>query len=159
MTFQMTPPPRTEMMWFLNVLACIPVSGLTSADGMSVVEQWAPHGDSPPLHIHHSQDEVFVVLSGRLRIHVDGRDLFLDAGGSALAPKGVAHSYRVESPEGAHFMAITRGSDFETLVRSLGRPALRPELPEAMAPSPEAIAHLTRVCADNRIELVGPPLH
>lgn len=72
--------------------------------GLSVIEQGVPHGDSPPLHIHHTEDEAFVCLKGRLRIHVDGKDRYLEAGGgTALAPKGKPHSFRVESAEGAHF--------------------------------------------------------
>lgn len=157
MTFQMT-PPRAGLLWFGNCLVTIPVSAFDHADGLSIVEQWAPFGDSPPLHIHDSQDETFVVLSGRLRIHQNGQDLFLDAGQRALAPKGLAHSYRVESPEGAHFLAITVGADFERMVRAASRPAEHADLPAQMAPTPEAVARLTALCAESRIRMVGAPL-
>ena len=159
MTFQAKIPHRCDMMWFLNVLACIPVSARTSADGLSVVKQWAPFGDSPPLHIHHTQDEVFVVHAGWLPIRLDGQGHIPSAGESLLAPKGVPHTYRDESTGGAHFTAITRGPDFESLVLSAGRPAPRADLPEAAAPTPEAIARLTRQSRDAQIELLGPPLH
>ncbi|MCB2127541.1 MAG: cupin domain-containing protein [Rhodobacteraceae bacterium] len=153
------PNSRTELFWFLNNLLAIPVPAGQGADGISVVEQWAPHGDSPPLHIHHTEDEVFVCLKGRLRIHVGGRDLYLEAGGTAMAPKGTPHSFRVESKEGAQFLAITTGGDFEAMVRRVARKATAADLPEPAVPTEEMKADLARICAEHRIEIVGPPLH
>lgn len=153
------PQAGTGLFWFMNNLLAIPVAAESGSDGLSVVEQWAPHGDSPPLHIHHTEDEVFVVLKGRLRICIGGRDVFLDAGETAMAPKGIPHSFRVESAEGAHFLAITAGKDFESMVRAASRPATHPGLPEPMHPTEEMKAELTRLCAQHGIEIVGPPLH
>lgn len=158
MTIQTTVAPGTEMLWFLNNLLSIPVSFRDGPDQLSVIEQWAPFGDSPPLHIHHSQDEVFAVVKGRLRVNLGGRDIFLGPNDRVLAPKGIAHSFRVESAEGAQFLAITTGPDFETMVRKAARSADHPDLPRPAAPTPEAIAHLAALCAESRIELVGPPL-
>lgn len=153
------PESRTDLFWFLNNLLAIPVSGLHSADGISVVEQWAAHGDSPPLHIHHTEDEVFVCLKGRMRVCIDGRDHFLEAGDTVMAPKGKPHSFRIESKEGGHFLAITTGKDFETMVRRVSRKAPAATLPEQVVPSEEMKAELTRICAEHGIEIVGPPLH
>jgi len=153
------PESRVELFWFLNNLLAIPVSSRQGEDRLSVVEQWAAHGDSPPLHVHHTEDEVFVVLKGRLRIFVDGKDHYLDAGGTAMAPKGRPHSFRVESAEGAHFLAITSGGDFEGMVRKVARKAAAATLPEPMEPTEEMKAELARICAEHRIEIVGPPLH
>jgi quercetin dioxygenase-like cupin family protein len=65
--------------------------------GRSVLESLAPHGDSPPLHIHHTEDEVFHVIAGELRFQLDDQDVRLAPGETLLAPKGVPHTYRVES--------------------------------------------------------------
>jgi len=76
-----------------------------------------------------------------------------------LVPKGVAHTYRAESPEGGRFLTVTVHGDFERFVRAMGRPAQRPERPEAAgAPSREAIQRLTQAAALYGIEIVGPPL-
>ncbi|TIS67289.1 MAG: hypothetical protein E5X11_08275, partial [Mesorhizobium sp.] len=64
----------------------------------------------------------------------------------------------VESPQGAHTLTVTRGSDFETMVRLASRPAERPDLPQPGAPTPEMMATLTRLCAENGIDIVGPPM-
>jgi mannose-6-phosphate isomerase-like protein (cupin superfamily) len=153
------PESRSELFWFLNNLLAIPVSADQGTDGISVIEQWAPHGDSPPLHIHHTEDELFVCLKGRLRLHINGRDTYLEAGGTALAPKGKPHSFRVESKEGAHFLAITSGKDFESMVRRVARPAAAATLPEQTEPNDEMKVELAQICAAHRIKIVGPPLH
>ena len=60
----------------------------------------------------------------------------------------------VEGPISAEAVA----TDFETMVRTASRPAAHPDLPAAAAPTPEVIEMLVRICADNQIEIVGPPL-
>ena len=51
-------------LWFLNTRVAIRISALDGADGISVLEHRASFGDSPPLHIHHDEDEIFHVLEG-----------------------------------------------------------------------------------------------
>jgi uncharacterized protein YjlB len=110
------------------------------------------------MHVHATQDELFVVLQGRLRIAMGGRDIYLGPGDTAMAARGVAHTFRVESSDGAHFLAITTGEDFERMIRKVSRPAERPGMPEPSAPTPEIIAALTAACIESGIEIVGPPL-
>ena len=92
---------QREHLWFLDTLVTIPVGHGDGADGVSVIDSAAPYGDSPPLHVHHAEDEVFHVLEGELRLRVGEEDLELRAGETALAPQGLPHTYRVESLGGA----------------------------------------------------------
>ncbi|MCL6568129.1 MAG: cupin domain-containing protein [Meiothermus silvanus] len=148
-----------QALWFLNTLVRLWVSEIDGQDGLSVLEHRAPLGDSPPLHIHHTEDEVFSVLEGTLRLRVAGQDRTVGPGQILLAPKGLPHTYRVESPEGARWLTITTQRDFENFVRAMGRPALRQELPPPSGPpTPEAAAALTETARRFGIEIVGPPL-
>lgn len=147
-----------ELFWFNNTLVAIQVSSAEGEDGLCVVEHLKPYGESPPLHVHRHEDEVFHILEGRLRFIVDRRERIAVAGETVIAPKGLPHTFRVESPEGARILTITRGSDFETMLRQASRPAERPDLPPASEPTPEMIEALTRICAKNGIDIVGPPL-
>ena len=58
---------RPRDLWFLNTRVTIRVSYTDGADGISVLEHWAPHGDSPPLHVHEHEDEIFHILEGAFR--------------------------------------------------------------------------------------------
>ncbi|WP_234818672.1 cupin domain-containing protein [Sinorhizobium fredii] len=46
-----------------------------------------PYADSPPLHVHRREDEVFHILEGRMRFHIDGRERIAGAGETVIAPK------------------------------------------------------------------------
>jgi mannose-6-phosphate isomerase-like protein (cupin superfamily) len=149
----------TERLWFLNHLVTVRVPHEGGADGISVLESFAPHGDSPPLHVHQSEDEIFHVLEGELRLRAGDADVWVGAGEAILAPKRVPHTYRVESPAGARWLVITARGDFEHFVRALGRRAERPELPAPHGPpTPEQADALAAAAREHGIELVGPPL-
>jgi mannose-6-phosphate isomerase-like protein (cupin superfamily) len=149
----------TEQMWFLNTLHTVRVRHDEGEDGISVMETLAPHGDSAPLHVHHTEDELFHLLEGELRMRAGDADVTIAAGETLLAPKGVPHTYRVESREGARWLVITRRGDFERFVRSQSRPAERPELPTPHGPpTPEQLEALAAAAGNYGIELLEPPL-
>ncbi|HEX6068218.1 MAG TPA: cupin domain-containing protein [Longimicrobiaceae bacterium] len=155
-------PPEiipAEPLWFLDTLVTIRVAHGEGDDGLSVIENRARHGDSPPLHVHHSEDELFHILEGDFRFVVGGEERRGGPGDLILTRRGIPHTYRVESPEGGRWLTITTRGDFENFVRELGRPAERPELPSpSEPPSPEQAQALAAVALRHRIELVGPPL-
>jgi uncharacterized cupin superfamily protein len=148
-----------NQLWFQNSHVTIRVSMSDGQDGISILEHRVPCGFSPPLHIHRTEDEVLYVLDGEFRVKIQDQETRLGAGDVLLAPKGVPHTYRVESAEGGRCLTITVRGDFERFVRAVSRPAERPELQEpAGPPSAEAIAALTAAAAKHGIELVGLPL-
>lgn len=100
--------------------APIEVLGLTmkteagSADTqgvMSVVRVDTPPGSGPPAHVHHRDDELFIVLEGQYRFWLAGRPA-IDAGAGEVIfmPKGTAHQYRnVGSEAGRHYFITVPG--------------------------------------------------
>jgi quercetin dioxygenase-like cupin family protein len=150
-------PDHDHARWFLGTTIKILVSALDGNDGICVVEHHMPHGDAPPLHLHRNEDEIFVVLHGAVRLQVGERVQHLSTGDVAIAPKGVPHGYVVES-DGARVLTVTRGHDFESMLRTLSRPANGPGLPPQTPPSADLLARVTEVCRQNGIDVVGPPL-
>jgi mannose-6-phosphate isomerase-like protein (cupin superfamily) len=146
-----------ENLWFGNTLATIHLSSGEGADGICVMEHRLPFDDAPPLHVHHDEDEVFHILEGRMRFVLGGRTIEAGAGETVLAPKGVPHTFRIISAEGARVMVITRGDGFENLVRGAGRWADEPRLPNPETPTPEVLDWLSMVAAENGIAILGPP--
>jgi mannose-6-phosphate isomerase-like protein (cupin superfamily) len=148
-----------ERLWFINTLVIIRVPPELGKDRTCVMEHHAPLGDSPPLHVHHDQDEVFVLLAGEARIQLSGRAFEARTGDCLLIPKGEPHSYLATSAEGGRFLTITRGDGFVGLVRELGRAVKTDGLPKPGGPpSPEQQSALAQVARKHGVEFVGPPL-
>jgi mannose-6-phosphate isomerase-like protein (cupin superfamily) len=147
-----------EKIWFLNTLMTVRRSSSAGPDGVSIIEFRAPYGDAPPTHVHHDEDEIFHLIEGRMRFKVGDNEFVLEAGHSVVAPKGVPHAFRVESPEGARGLNIMPGANFENFVRAMGRPAEAPGLPAPSQPSPELIARMAEAANRHHMALLGPPL-
>ncbi|MCG3147645.1 MAG: hypothetical protein PCFJNLEI_01085 [Verrucomicrobiae bacterium] len=148
-----------DQLWFLDVLVTIRVPASAGQDGISVIEHQMPYGSSPPLHIHRTEDELFQILEGEYRIKLQDQELRVGPGAILLAPKGIPHTYRVESRQGGRCLTVTVRGDFERFVRAISKPAERPELPPpAGPPSLAAMQELKAAAAKHGIDLIGPPL-
>ena len=147
----------SERRWFLGSEVVTAVRHAAGEDGMSAIVCRAARGDAPPVHVHSTEDELFHVLDGELRLWVDGEERTLRPGETALAPKGVVHGYRVESEEARWLVVTTRG-DFERFVDAVSRPAEHDALPPLAPPAPAAVERVTAVARAHGIEIVGPPL-
>lgn len=151
---------KANSYWFLDTLVMIRVSGDNNSDEISVLEHQAYYGDSPPLHIHHTEDEIFIVLEGEFRFVIGERECKLTTGETILAPKGIPHQYRVESKTGGKWLTITTGHDFENFVKAISRPAETDALPIRNGhPSEEFKNLLSAKSLEYNIEIIGPPLH
>lgn len=144
---------------FLDSIVTVRVAGDDGSDGIAVLEFHSPGGDAPPLHVHREEDEVFHLLEGEFRFTIDGEESVHRAGEFLVAPKGIPHTYRIESPGGGRFLTITRRGDFESFVRAFSRPAAEDARPVASGPpTPEQVEALSAAAAEHGVDIVGPPL-
>lgn len=145
-------------LWFGNALVTVRVPHSAGKSGLSVLESLVPRNDSPPLHIHRTEDEVFHVLEGEITLLVDGETMGLGPGETLLAPRDVPHTYRVDS-DTARLLVVTPSGDFESFVRATARPAEELRLPTPSGPpSQEEQQAFAEVAARHGIDLIGPPL-
>jgi quercetin dioxygenase-like cupin family protein len=120
-----------ERRWFLGTLATIRIPGEAVAGRFALIEFLFPQYASPPRHTH-PQDESYVVLAGELTIESAGRSFTLNAGGAAVVPMGVAHTFRVESKT-ARVLVLSTPSGLERMILDASIPASAPTLPPADA--------------------------
>jgi quercetin dioxygenase-like cupin family protein len=101
-------------------------------------------GDMPPLHIHHTHDEGFLLLEGELSLFLPDREIALRPGQFVLAPRGIPHTYQVgDAP--ARWLVLSTPAGFERFVEDVA--ALDEMTPDA----------LTATGAQHGIEILGPP--
>jgi len=89
------------------------VDGVDVEGAYGVVRLVVPRGDASPRHVHTREDEVFVVVSGRLAVTVADREHVLGPGDSVTGPVGVPHAYRVVGDEPARFLVVVVPGGFE----------------------------------------------
>jgi quercetin dioxygenase-like cupin family protein len=148
------PLTRAQPLWFIDTLVYVHVDGEQSGGAYSLSETCGARDNMPPLHIHHRNDETFYVLEGDVRLFLGDREIMLAPGQAALAPRGIPHTYRVESDR-ARWIVINSPAGFEQFLRAASEPAPRAELPPAGRPGDTA--ELARAAADQGIEILGPP--
>jgi quercetin dioxygenase-like cupin family protein len=143
-----------DPLWFIDGLVHVHVSGEDTDGRYSVLENHVPEGDMPPLHVHHEEDEVFHVLEGEVTLFLPGQEITLAVGETFRAPRGVPHTYRVESPT-ARVLVFCSPARFDGFVRAVSEPAAAEELPPRGRPfDPDRFA---ATAAEYGIELLAPP--
>ena len=89
---------REDSLWFLNGRLTFRRSAASGPDRVVITEQEMVQGDSPPLHRHEREDEVFHILEGLVRFRVGETEVLAHPGETLVGPKGVPHCFRIESP-------------------------------------------------------------
>jgi len=122
------------------------------------VEILAPSGYGSVLHVHHREDEGFWILEGELTFYVGDRTLKARPGSFLFGPKGIPHSFTVDSGP-ARLLFILSPAGFEDLVRDMGEPARSPTVPpQPEAPPGEAeMQQMAAIAARHGAEILGPP--
>jgi len=139
--------------WFFGTLMRFHATSAETKGGVSVVEQRAPAGFSPPLHVHDREDAVLVVLEGALTVQVGDVRRTLGPSESVFLPRQVPHTFRADVA--SRILEVTTPGGSDEFYAENGVPAARRELP---IPEPLDIERLNRSAKARHIETLGPPL-
>lgn len=120
-----------------------------SGGGISITDSVSPPGSGPPRHIHHGEDETFVVLTGACEFWIDGAVQLCRAGGTAFVPRGTEHTFRVVGASPSRHLVILTPGGFEGFFAEMARERLQ---------IPEDMAAVTEAAARYNLTFTGPPL-
>ena len=148
-------PGEGDAVWFLRNRMTIKATAETTNGGFGLVETEIAPGFSPPLHVHHREDEAFYVLEGELTMKCGERMFRATAGSFVWLPRDVPHTFVVEGGKPARMLTLLTPGGGERIFIEGGRPAEHEGLPPA---APLDIARLQAVNARYGAEIVGPPL-
>jgi quercetin dioxygenase-like cupin family protein len=147
---------QADAWWYGDSLFEFLVPSEETGGQIAIFRSTMPEGFSPPRHVHTREDEVFIVEDGDLSFDIDGRRQLAGPGTTVFMPRGVPHTFRVESNV-ARVLGVMTPGHFENLFRELGMPAERRTLPE-----PGTVPFdVPRVMEEQRrrgTEVVGPPM-
>ena len=141
--------------WFLRNRMTIKATAETTGGAYGLFESLVAPGFSPPLHVHHREDETFWVLEGDVSMRCGDRTIRVGAGSFAFLPRGVPHTFVVEGDTPARMLTLLTPGGGEGFFIQAGRPAEHDGLPPS---APIDIALLKRVGEQFGAEIVGPPM-
>ena len=151
-----TGPGEGEALWFNGGLGVLRATADQTDGRYTVMELLAPKGFASPLHIHRNEDELFVVLSGEVRVQ-HGEDVVEAVAGSVVyGPRDVAHAFHVDSAE-ARLLLLFGPAGVEGFFREGGKPARSLGLPPPDEQFSDRQA-LMEIAGRYHKEFVGPPL-
>lgn len=76
----------------------------------------------PGIHIHQRADEIFRIIKGRARFHVDGKEFDAKAGDLVVVPKGTTHTFANFSDTPLHMqITFTPAGDELAFQDSIGK--------------------------------------
>jgi mannose-6-phosphate isomerase-like protein (cupin superfamily) len=145
---------QAQAWWFLDLL----VIEHRCALGMEtvVLEMTLPVGSSPPLHVHHTLDDSWYILDGKMVIRCGNDTLVVEVGHWVSMPRGVPHTFRVIGDREARILLVHDNASFRDLIRTLGVPAsTRVVPPQPVFPSKDELA---RVASSHDLTVIGPPM-
>ena len=149
-------PGEGEALWFNGGRGVLRATGDQTQGRYAVMELLAPKGFASPLHIHRREDELFVDLSGEVRVQHGEAVIEAVAGSVVYGPRDVAHAFHVDSAE-ARLLLFFGPAGVEGFFREGGKPAGSLGLPPADEQFLDKQA-LKEIASRYDQEFVGPPL-
>jgi mannose-6-phosphate isomerase-like protein (cupin superfamily) len=145
---------QAQAWWFIDFL----VIEHRCAPGMKtvVLEMTLPVGSSPPLHVHHTLDDTWYILDGKMVVRCGDDVLVVGARHWVSMPRGVPHTFRVVGDREARILLVHDNVSFRDLIRELGVPATVHVVPSQ--PVFPSTAELARVAISHDLTPIGPPM-
>lgn len=89
---------------------------------LALYEATVPPGPaSPPQHVHHEHDEIFIVTRGKLRFTSGSESVDVEAGSCVTVPTGTPHTFANPFDQPAGFIGTLSPDRYVEYFRDLGR--------------------------------------
>jgi quercetin dioxygenase-like cupin family protein len=124
-----------EARWWLGSLAVIKATAADTGGQMTILEITEPPGEGP-LHVHHGEDEGFVILEGSATFEVGDSTIEAHAGDYVFGPRGIPHRYTV-GDAGCRMLFVFTPGGFEEVVLGMSEPATSRTLPPPSDEEPD----------------------
>jgi quercetin 2,3-dioxygenase len=123
------------------------VAAAQTGGSLSVLEWQGSAPGGPPLHLHHDQDEVFIVEEGQYLFQVGEQQHRLGPGDTIFLPRGVPHGFCQLGASGRLRYLYTPAGRMEAFFAAL-----------ASVDGPPGPAAAEALFAAHGMQVVGPPL-
>jgi quercetin dioxygenase-like cupin family protein len=143
---------RANTYWWNGGLMEIKARAADTGGALGALEgRFFEQGYGPPLHVHSREDEIAYVLGGEIRFRRGDEEFVAGPGTWVWHPRGVPHSFKVES-DGARALFLFTPGGLEQMFEDGGAPAAHASEPSAQPDVETAIA----LAKQYAFEVVGP---
>jgi quercetin dioxygenase-like cupin family protein len=142
-----------EARWWWGNLAEIRLGGSQTNGGLTVIELTLPLGRMTPPHVHHREEETFLVTKGHVTFQIGEQTIKAEPGDLVVGPRDVPHRFKAGA-DGATVLLLLTPAGLEGLVREQSVPAARREPPAPDDAPPPDLAHMSEVAARYGCELL-----
>ncbi|MBK7029837.1 MAG: cupin domain-containing protein [Bacteroidales bacterium] len=127
----------------------VKISGIDTEGNLAIFEQTSlSQGKGTPLHIHHSQDEIFHVLEGYYYFQVGEEIMSLSSGDCIFLPRNVPHAWTQVSENGKMTVTVQPAGKLENFFLTMATLDHEP-----------TDAEIKKIFSDHDMDVVGPPLN
>jgi quercetin dioxygenase-like cupin family protein len=141
-----------NQVWWIDSLVDVKLTA-SLTDGHVGLWYWlGRRGAASPLHVHHREDEQFLVVDGRIRFFIEDERIDAGPGDLVFLPREIPHAYLVTSETAKAVGMVTPGG-FEAFFTDVGAPV---RADETSGPPPETAA-MVDAALRHGVEVLGPP--
>jgi quercetin dioxygenase-like cupin family protein len=144
-----------QSVWYNGWLVTFLTTGQDTQGQFALTEQVSRQGHVPPPHIHHREDELFYVLEGEMTFSVGDRTIKATPGTLAFVPRGVVHSFALDS-ELVRMLVMFTPAGFEGFFKECSVPAPSMTLPPPAEMSDSERQNMMAVAPKYGTEFVLP---
>lgn len=116
---------------------------------LSIFESEDQPGYGPPRHVHHQEDETFLVLDGEVAFLLGETSQTCLPGDTVFVPRGTVHTFCVRGHKPARMLTVMTPGGFEGFFREMSKGAFR---------IPQDMAQIVAIASAYHLEFTGPPL-
>ena len=111
---------KGSLVWFLGTLMDLRASGTQTKGSFGLIEQVLPPGFTPPLHIHHGEDEAFYLLEGEASFTCGEQTAKAKPGTFIFFPRDIPHWFRIEGDQPARLLQFNFLAGLENFFKEAG---------------------------------------
>jgi quercetin dioxygenase-like cupin family protein len=144
-----------QSVWYSGWLLTFLATGQDTRGQFALQEQVGRKGNVPPPHIHYREDETFYVLEGEMTFSIGDRTIKATPGTMVFAPRGVVHSFTIDS-EHVRILVLNTPAGVEEFFKLCGVPAPSMTLPPPTEVSYSEIQKMMELAPKFGCEFVLP---
>jgi quercetin dioxygenase-like cupin family protein len=148
------PAGEGEARWWWGNLAVLKLTGQQTQGGLTIVEVAMGPGRMAPLHVHHREEETFLVTGGQLTFQIGEQTIEAGPGDVVVGPRDIPHRF-IAGPDGATVLFLLTPAGLEGLIVQQSVPATRRELPVAGDVPPPDLERMREIALRYGCELLA----